>query len=235
MHQFLRHLSSVFDAVLQSSKHFGRTNKWHSIQFIKGVAAQRLGTQCQMASGEWNPGNSTDHQYDFHSVGIGMMIPKPTARVLKFLHCASNTWMLAAGPSLTVLLLADCTIDSSFPHLKFLDSPKLPMIHTKCFSGQIQINIDDFGKTAALHEEMLRMMGSKDFFLKLDLDAMVIPANLFSFISMLQVEMGSDGFAYFGSDEISTRNSSMSAMLRTFKGMGVCYQVTGPSGQICER
>lgn len=132
------------------------------------------------------------------------MVPPLHSRTIGYLTCASETWVDAAGPSLELLLLIDCQNADNSSAVKGLASAKiLPLALVRCYTGKIQVNVNEYNKLATLLEEMLWLMPTKDYYVKIDPDTMIVPANFHHFVRALPQSPVSP--IYFGSDEISTQ------------------------------
>lgn len=130
------------------------------------------------------------------------MVPPLNSKTIDFLRCASETWM--PGPTLEMVMLIDCHgKNASLRRTPFLTARQLPVVHPRCFRGQIQINFNDFDKEATLLDELLRVLSHKKFYMKIDLDIMLMPSNLFNFLALLRPKEAAP--LYFGSNEIATR------------------------------
>lgn len=196
-------------------KHGERYETFAHAEGVK-TASDAIASQCRVASGAWGAEPALFHsRRSFTHIGIGMMVPPLNTRTLEFLRCASETWMPVAGSTLDLLILVDCRRNASLPDLPLFSAPHLPRMHPRCYSGRIQINVDDFAKEDALLRQMLQDMPGKTFYMTIDLDTMLLPLNLFNFLSLLRSDAEGGSHLYFGSDEISTRIPGRSRLLRS--------------------
>jgi len=152
------------------------------------------------------------------------------------LACARHTWMAAAGPSLDVLLMADClplcsneTSDSAhhgaahddaasaegcglnshswrrhtaFPFATaawLRPSPSLASLQMRCFWTPYRGLGLSWQKTSALIDALLTHHPTKRYYLKVDADAVLRPANLLHFLRFLHREADPEAPVYFGS------------------------------------
>jgi hypothetical protein len=191
-------------AALKSKKRIHQLDRVdHGRRTVRAYERGEVASQCRLASGAWTA-ESPSIGRTFSHIGVGMMVPPLLSKTLEFLRCATETWMPVAGPTLNIVMLADCrNTNASLRRIVMLSAPQLPTMHPRCYFGKIEINVNDFDKEAALLDELLQALPGKSFYLTVDMDTMVMPSNLLKFISLHPGGLP----LYYGSDEISTRIS----------------------------
>ena len=119
--------------------------------------------------------------------------------------------MADAGPRLEILLLADCARGEATPAPPpSLDAGNgaLPRLHIACYrpiadvvgnaTVEVTAILNNFDKFGVLLSAMLATMPNKAWYLKLDTDAVVVPANLLRFLSFFSMNAAAPTNLYFG-------------------------------------
>lgn len=141
------------------------------------------------------------------------------------LACARHTWMAAAGPSLDVLLMADCLPlcqggaadgqnpagcrlnTNSWQHDSAFEFEMLPWLRphaalakleARCFWAEYKGLGLSWRKTSAMIMTLLARFPTKTYYLKADADAILRPNNLMHFLRFLHREVDPRSPIYFG-------------------------------------
>lgn len=92
-------------------------------------------------------------------------------------------------------------------------------VHVRCFEGhkiRPPLYFDSSFKTGVLLRAMLELMPSKQFYLKLDSDTVLLPRNLMSFLTVLHRRMHPSSPVYFGSSYAGGNTTRWNEGSRTF-------------------
>lgn len=129
---------------------------------------------------------------------------------------ARSTWMPLA-PQLGLLLLSSCEPgdDGAASTPDWLRGQQLagggPTVRWKCYVGLDRLGQSLWRKTAALLQSLSDEFPQREFYLKMDSDAMMFPRPLLRFFEYLRSNSPLDAPLYFGNNRISQRAKFCSA------------------------
>ena len=148
-------------------------------------------------------------------VGIGMLLRSLPDRFLNDTSAARRDWMVG---QFELVLLLDCNLDggNATNEIDQIHTPAPPnallqpqdkdggraAVHVRCFGGRKlrpPLYFYSSFKTGVLLRAMLELMPSKQFYLKIDSDTVLLPRNLISFLTVLHRRVHPNSPVYFGS------------------------------------
>jgi len=149
-------------------------------------------------------------------IAIGMMVGLNARRAgtleAQLLQSSSETWASEVGASLGLLILADCHAggdggEERAPH--WLQRPAADAsLEWRCYRGPAKPGSTLWRKTWALLRalDQSAVLGRRSFYLKMDVDALLLPRSLLQFIRYLGEASPAGSPLYFGNQKAVNRN-----------------------------
>ena len=119
---------------------------------------------------------------------------------------AQRTWMPQA-PELEMLILSSCDASrsASVSPKWFTSRAGGPTLHFKCFTGVEKLGVSLWRKTATLLQTLVTLLPSKEFYIKMDSDALMLPNTVVRYLTFLSSNSPPAMPLYFGNNRISSR------------------------------